>query len=178
MLTVNRKLLLIINQMLVELITGLEPATYWLQVSYSTNWVISADKCYAYTPDSPSRTTLQSLRYCDYFLAPQRVMAIFSPFGIVLLPLHNILFKFYHKTYNMSILFYKNFGKTLATPTGFEPVVSGVTGRRDNQLRHRAIMVEPMRFELMTSCLQGRRSSNWTKTPKYYWIRCNFLSHI
>ena len=44
------------------------------------------------------------------------------------------------RSYQLSYLAVK--GGTLATPTGLEPATSAVTGRRANQLRYRALLVE------------------------------------
>ena len=40
----------------------------------------------------------------------------------------------------------------MATPAGIEPATSGVTGRRDNHLRHGAIMVPSMGLEPIRDC--------------------------
>ena len=47
----------------------------------------------------------------------------------------------------------------MAVRTGLEPVISRVTGERDNHYT-KAPMVEDTGFEPVTFCLQGRRSSH------------------
>ncbi len=54
----------------------------------------------------------------------------------------------------------------MATPTGLEPVISSVTGRRDNQLRYGAKMVAGAGLEPTTFGLWARRATNCS-TPRY-----------
>ena len=49
--------------------------------------------------------------------------------------------------------------------SGLEPPTSRLSGVRSNQLSYEP-SVENTRFELVTSCLQGRRSPNWANPPR------------
>ena len=49
--------------------------------------------------------------------------------------------------------------------SGLEPPTSRLSGVRSNLLSYKP-PVENTRFELVTSCLQGRRSPNWAIPPK------------
>jgi hypothetical protein len=58
---------------------------------------------------------------------------------------------------------------------GFEPSIAGLLDRCVRPLRHcteNRYVVDLARFELATSCLQSRRSSNWSYRPMDVGSRC------
>ena len=57
----------------------------------------------------------------------------------------------------------------LATLTGLEPATSAVTGRRANQLRHRALLVNPVSYVYCNywSCTNGLTYPLRDSNPRY-----------
>ena len=73
----------------------------------------------------------------------------------------------------------KHFYVLLVGSNGLEPSTSRLSGARSSLLsyepmyhRRLALVVEMKRFELSTSCVQGRRSPNWATPPCFESPHC------